>query len=275
MIISRSFGALERTLFAKNSDRARRVFGAVEIAYVLGERDSFDANPICNPMVSFYHVTNPPRQRNAALSRSIGYEALNVVAEDTVLFLDSDMLVTESYLQFLRDMDAGEFLALCNRVDIRNTNGKQKRRYLRFVPSPNTRFSKLYGSIALRGIAYQKFNVMTHDMEEQWLLRALEKHPARHEGFDQVGILHFDDFAGVKRITRLLKSSRGVGIWQGVFRDMTLRRVASDTRFAFGQKRTVIDKLKLFIVSVIALPKVFLFTVPRKLNYKKIFFDRS
>jgi hypothetical protein len=274
VIISRSFGTIERKLLAKNSDRARRVFGAVKIAYVLGERDSFDVNPLFNPLVSFYYVTNPPSERNAALSRGIGYKILSVVSEDIVLFLDSDMLVTENYLRFLRNLNKGDFLALCNRVDIRSVNGAQKRTYLKFSTSPSARFSKLYGSIALRGIAYQKYNVMTHDMEEQWFLRALEKHPARHEVFDQVGILHFDRFSGVKRAARLLKSSRGVGIWQGVFRDMTLSRIASDTRFVIRQKRTVAGMFKLFIVSVIGLPKIFLFTLPRKLNYKEISCDQ-
>ena len=272
VIISRSFDLLERKLLVKNYARAKRVFGEVAIAYVLGERQTYDSAPVVDSNIKFYLILNSPVERNAALSRGAGYDALRVAGSDLVLFLDGDMLVTEEYLEYLRDLsrEHTNFLSLCSRVDIRCAGEYLHRRQLNYVTEKNGRFRKLYGSMAVRGICFERYNVMTHDMEEQWFLRMLESDQGLHLSFDRVGILHFDRFAGVDRKLRYLTSSRGVGIWQGMFRDESLKRIILDTMFVLQQKDSTLDLLKLLASSIIALPKLLLFRMPRKLNYMEI-----
>lgn len=272
IVIARSFGSLERTLFEKNCERARRVFGEISVAYVLGERDAYDTNPIIDPAVSFYLILNARIERNAALSRGAGYEALKVTGNDLVLFLDGDMLVTEKYLKYLRDLSSVhyKYLALSARVDIRCADKYLQRRRLYFETNTSGRLNKLYGSMALRGICFEQYNVMTHDMEEQWFLRALESNPALHFVYEKIGILHFDRFVGIDRKFRFINSSRGVGIWQGLFRNASIKRIISDVAFIIQQKKSTTDLLKLLVASVIALPKILLFRMPQRLNYHEI-----
>jgi len=272
IVIARSLGSLERKLLIKNCARARRIFGEIAVAYVLGERDAYDAAPIIDPSVTFYLILNRRIERNAALSRSVGYDALKVTKNDLVLFLDGDMLVTEKYLQYLHNLssDHDKYLALCARTDIRGDAKCFHRRRLYFGINKNGRINKLYGSMALRGIPFEKYNVMTHDMEEQWFLCALKSSTAPHLVYEKIGILHFDRFVGVNRKIRLLITSRGVGFWQGLFRDASLRRIASDAVFILQQKKSVTEILKLLVVSVISFPKLFLFRMPQRINYVEI-----
>lgn len=277
IVIARSFGSLERKLLIKNCARAKRVFGEIAVAYVLGDRDAYDAAPIIDPTITFYLILNRRIERNAALSRSVGYDALKITENDLVLFLDGDMLVTEKYLQHLRNLSSihDRYLALCARVDIRGDAKCLHRRRLYFGINKNGRINKLYGSMVLRGIPFEKYNVMTHDMEEQWFLCALESSTAQHLIYEKIGILHFDRFVGVNRKIRLLITSRGVGFWQGLFRDSSLKRIASEAVFVLRQRESFTEILKLLAVSVISFPKLFLFRVPRRINYVKITNDST
>lgn len=270
VIIASSFDELEQKLLVKNCARAREVFGEVHVAYVLGERGAFDACHIIDPGVSFYLIANPWHQRNAALSRSVGFEALGVSKEDIVLFLDGDMLVSKQYLRFLRDLPPEPFLALSARMDIRQASGRLQRRLLRFETDAKGHFKRLYGSIAMRGIDFCRYNIMTHDMEEQWFLRSLESNPVHHIAYAGLGILHFDRFVGTSRKIRFVTSSRGVGVWQGLFRDMSIKRVISDFSFILKQKETAPDLVKFIVASMLAFPKIFIFRIPQRMLYREI-----
>lgn len=272
IVIARSLGSLERKLLETNCSRAKLVFGEIAVAYILGERGAYDSAPFIDPSVNFYLILNPWTERNAALSRGVGYESLKVTGNDLVLFLDGDMLVTLQYLEYLRNLNSvhDRYIALCARIDIRCAGKYFQRRRLYFEKNKYGRFSKLYGSMALRGISFEKYNIMTHDMEEQWFLCALESDLALHLSYDRIGILHFDRFSGVSRKFRFLTSSRGVGIWQGLFRDTSLKRITSDIAFVLRQKKSTDELLKFLASSIVALPKLILFRVPQRMNYIEI-----
>lgn len=274
IVISRRFDDRERTLFAKNCSRLRRVFGAISCAYVLGERVEGDADHLTDPNTRFFLVTNAALERNAALSRGIGYKTLSVARHDLVLFLDGDMLVSEAYLRFLKALPPGPVLAVSDRVDIQCRPGYSLRRRRTFRPKANGRFGALYGSMALRGVDFTAHNLMTHDMEEQWFLRQLSEHPARHESFPHIGILHFDQFVGASRWARYVTSSRGVGFWQGLFCNFAPGRIYSDSRFFLAHRKTVKDLLKFIAVSVISLPKTFMYRMPKRMSYEEITDER-
>tara|TARA_R110002012_G_scaffold23876_3_gene80530 strand:- start:2433 stop:3272 length:840 start_codon:yes stop_codon:yes gene_type:complete len=274
IVISRRFDDRERKLFARNCVRLRRVFGSMSCAYVLGERVEGDAGHLTDPDTRFFLVTNVAPERNAALSRGVGYQALSVAKHDLVLFLDGDMLVSEAYLRFLKALPPGPVLALSDRVDIHCSAGGFTRRRRAFRPKANGRFGALYGSMALRGIDFTAHNMMTHDMEEQWFLRQLSGHPARHESFPQIGILHFDRFVGASRWARYVTSARGVGFWQGLFRSFAPGRIYDDTRFFLAHRKTVKDLLKFLAASAISLPKIFMYPMPKRMSYEEITDER-
>lgn len=272
VVIARSFDALERKLLTKNCERARKVFGEISLAYVLGEREAYDANPYHEPGVSFYLVANPRLEKNAALSRAIGYQVLNVCNDDLVLFLDGDMLVTQEYLEQLRSTHsaAESFVVLCSRVDVQFPGGRLYRRRLSFHKDIRGRFVKMYGSMAIRGLPFEKHNVMTHDMEEQWFLRSLEATSVHCIVCEQVGILHFDRFTGARRKLRAFNSSRGVGFWQGVFRDASLVRAVSDALFILRQKKSIYELCKFFVSVFVSLPKFWFYKTPKQLCFYEI-----
>lgn len=270
VIISKNFGDLEERLLRKNIVRAYDIFDDIRIAYVLSDSLNARACLSVDASVRVLLIENPIRQRNAALSRAVGFEALGVGLEEMVLFLDGDMLVSRSYLGFLRDLDAPKFLCMCNRVDIWDTAGEVKRRGVHFNKGNLDRFKKLYGSMAIRGIDFLKFNLMTHDLEEQWFLLALRFTSVPHFFFPYFGIFHFDRFTGIRRKLRVLVSSRGVGLWQGLFRDPSLPRMTSEAIFILGQKDGLMDLLKFLTVSTVSLPKLLLYRMPKRLRYKEI-----
>ena len=270
VIISRDFGDLEERLLRKNLARAREVFSDIKVAYVLGNRLNARECLRVDPSVRAFLIENPTRQRNAALSRAVGFQALGVSPVDVVLFLDGDMLVSKSYLEFLRELDAPEFLSLSHRVDVWNVEGRMKRRLLRFGKSKSGRFNKLYGCIAMRGIDFSRFNVMTHDMEEQWLLLGVSSTTALHVLFPRFGVFHFDRFVGIDRKLRFVTMSRGVGFWQGLFRDTSLSRMVSDLIFMLRQKHGLTDVLKFLAVAAVSLPKLLVYRMPRHLCYQEI-----
>lgn len=272
IIISRSFGRLERRLLIHNCNRARNIFGDVSIAYVLGERELYDADPLIDSSISFYLVKNHEFEKNAALSRGIGYSAIKATSDDLVIFLDGDMLIRESYLVFLKNqyLYNSRFLAISSRIDIRYGSNHLQRRRVQFKKDKKSRFVTLYGCIAIRGIDFDKHNIMTHDTEEQWFLRSLNSNDAQHILYSSIGIFHFDRFSGNRRILRYFTSSRGVGVWQGIFRDKSLTRIISDAGFLINQRKSILALLKLLMSAVVALPKLLLFRVPRQLLYQEI-----
>jgi hypothetical protein len=270
VIISREFGDFEAMLLRKNISRVREVFHDVRVAYVLSNIVNSYVCLRVDASIRVLLIENPPRQRNAALSRAVGFEALGIGLEDMVLFLDSDMLVTRSYLEFLRELGAQTFLSLSNRVDVWNADGRLKRRRLQFGKGIAGHFNKLYGCMAMRGIDFASFNLMTHDMEEQWLLARVRNISVPHVLFPHVGVLHFDRFVGIHRKLRFILTSRGVGVWQGLFRDASLSRIVSDLFFVLRQKDGVSDVLRFLAVSVVSLPKLLIYRRPRKLCYLEI-----
>lgn len=270
IVISRDFGDFEERLLKKNIARARESFVDIKVAYVLGNPINADRCLRVDPCVRAFLIESPTRQRNAALSRAVGFNALSIGPEDRVLFLDGDMLVSRSYLEFLRNLDAPRFLALSHRVDVWNVDGRLKRRLLRFGKSQAGHFNKLYGCVAMRGIDFASLNIRTHDMEEQWLLLGVSATDAAHILFPHFGVFHFDRFVGIDRKLRFVNTSRGVGIWQGLFRDASLSRMASDLRFMLRQKDSLVDVLKFLAVALFSLPKLLVYRVPRHLCYQEI-----
>lgn len=270
VVISRDFEELEERLLRRNVARARAVFRDVRVVYVLGDGRHAKACLGVDPAVRVFLVDNPERQRNAALSRGVGFQALGVDSNDLVLFLDGDMLVTTAYLEFLRDLGAPSFLSLSHRVDVWSVGGQLKRRQLRFDPGSSGCFIKLYGCMAMRGIDFARFNVMTHDMEEQWLLRGLRSISVPHILFPHFGVFHFDRFVGIERKLRFVTTSRGVGVWQGLFRDASTMRMASDLAFMLKQKRGLAELLKFLAVASVSLPKLLVYRMPRRLIYREL-----
>lgn len=270
IVISREFGDLEERLLKKNIERAQEIFDDIKVAYVLGSTSNASACLKTAPSVRAFLIENPARQRNAALSRAVGFKALDIGPEDMVLFLDGDMLVSKSYLKFLYELEVPAFLSLSHRVDVWSVGGRTKRRLLRFGTYKAGRFNKLYGCVAMRGIDFARFNVMTHDMEEQWLLRGVSATDAIHVLFPRFGVFHFDRFVGIDRKLRFLNTSRGVGVWQGLFRDTSMSRMFSDLRFMLRQKDGLFDVLKFLAVAAVSLPKLLVYRMPRHLYYQEI-----
>jgi hypothetical protein len=270
IVISRDFGELEERLLKKNVKRARDVFGEIKVAYVLGSDVNVRTCLRTDPAVRVFLIRNPVKQRNAALSRAVGFQALGIVADDVVLFLDGDMLVSRAYLSFLRELDEPTFISLSHRVDVWNMAGHLRRRLLRFDRSQSGRFNKLYGCMAMRGVDFNRLNVMTHDMEEQWLLRGLNLTSVQHVLFPHFGVFHFDRFVGIDRKLRFLTTSRGVGVWQGLFRDASVSRMIADLIFMLRQKDGWLDVLKFLAVAAVSLPKMLLYRMPRHLCFQEI-----
>ena len=270
VIISRDFGDLEERLLKKNIARAREAFDDINVAYVLGKSLNARACLSVDSSVRVLLIENPTRQRNAALSRAVGFKALGVGLEDMVLFLDSDMLISKSYLASLQEINTPMFLAMSHRVDVWSGDGGMKRRRLQFNKNIAGRFNKLYGCVAMRGIDFARLNLMTHDMEEQWLLLGVSATSAPHVLIPRIGVFHFDRFVGINRKLRFVLTSRGVGVWQGLFRDASLSRIASELTFILRQKDGLFDVLKFLAWSAVSLPKLLVYRMPQNLCYQEI-----
>ena len=273
VVIAREFGVLEHSLLAKNCARAREFFEYITLAYVLERVDNARTCLETDPSVHVYQVENSSNERNAALSRAIGFDAIQANKQDIIIFLDGDMLITRSFFHFIREITSPSFIALSNRVDIWNISGRMKRRKLCFTLDKSGSFKKLYGCLAMRGIDFARHNVMTHDMEEQWLLRSLENITAEHIAFPLRGVLHFDRFVGIDRKIRFLSGSRGVGFWQELFRNRSVTGVWSFLNFVFRQKKSSLDLFKFMAASICSLPKVLIYRMPKQLFYHEIFME--
>ena len=107
-------------------------------------------------------------------------------------------------------------------------------------------------------------------MEEQWFLHEIEGNDARHVSFGKTGVIHFDRFSGMSRLTRILASARGVGFWQGLFRSPSTGQFFRRLLFAISQRDSMGSAAKLLLVSLIAFPKHFIYSVPQSLRFEKI-----
>ena len=270
IFISRSFANFESKLLKKNLERANAIFELVESIYVLNSYEGEHSFEDIPTNTTFIEVNNPKKEKSASLSRLIGYKGVNPKAEDTVLFVDGDMLITTRFLTFLRELIDSQFITCANRADVFLNRPLSQRRILSFPTNRANEFNSLYGCFAIKGINYESYAFLSHDFEEQWLLKNVKSSQARHIYFSELGIIHFDKFVGPERYMRYLISSRGVGIWQGLIESIKAKTFWRDARFVFIANRSLPQALKLLFIATISLPKILIFTRPKKLLYRQI-----
>lgn len=229
IIISKEFGEKEKQLLSLNLGRIESILNDFRIVYCINgigtPRIDFDRR------VAFVATTvSPSRSACAATNRLAGWQYLLTTpcgrsGDKIIVFMDGDMVIGRSYLRYLQSFDREMIFRpsiICSdRIDLRCSEASDRilaKRSVRPIVRGDGSFKSIYGAFAIRNID-PSLMIATHDHEEQWFLTMCKVSYGRRllcEKYEGIGIIHLDKWYGGKRLTRVLRSPRGVGFWQGM-----------------------------------------------------------